>query len=134
MSFDSFVNKIKSAVSFVDGSHHNIPVSPMGNSIPELISELVDPNNRKPLAFIKEEDVVDLSMLDGYKEAFDEYDVDTWLDVLVNDLFELSAAVDGRRSEQIQNICVGQLSLQHQMELAQIRSGGQQQGELKDVV
>lgn len=134
VSLSDFWNRLKSKSSIIEGSHTNIPVVAGNQNLGEVYDRMLDVNNSRQTSVLANEERPYVCFLDAYNYAMDEYDIDGFLDRLVDDIFVSSASVEGFRSTQLQNIAVGQMSRDFQLEMAEIRAGKGGNPELQNVV
>lgn len=134
------VEKLNAKKDLIEGSSTNLPVAGQGEAMSELVGTIIDPKNCRQFAHLKSDSERHmLAIGDAYAMARDEFDVDGFYRNLFENMFVLSATVPNRRegvgirSEEVQNIGVGQLNRAFALDLAEIKSGGSNR-ELKDVV
>ena len=124
MSLSDFWARLKSKSSIIEGSHDNIPVMGNNQSLAEVYDRFLDENNCRQTSILSRDERPFLCLLDAHNFAEDEYDIEGFMARLVYDAFITSASIDGHRSLQLQNIAVGQMSRDFQLELQEIRAGG----------
>lgn len=132
MSLVGFLDKIKEKKSFIEGSQQNLPVNSQGEILNEVFDRFLSVSNCRQLSFLRRDERGIAAILDAYANCRDEYDIDGFMMILSQNMFILSSAENGMRSEQLQNIAVGQMNRNFALELAEIRSG-EGNKELKDV-
>jgi len=94
---------------------------------------LLDPKNAVPLADLDEEKSFLGAVAMGWYYAKDESDVTGFYHGMIDYLFICSSAVGMSRAKQIQDISIGQISLENQMQLMNAKHGGEVK-ELKGVM
>lgn len=122
MGLKEFIDKMKGK-QFIDQSGMVLPTGSLGESLNELIKTILDPANAKSLSIVDDERAFLGAILDAAVRCKDDNDVDMFYYLLANNLFELSSSVGGRKFFGIQDIAIGQMSIERQMELAQMKSG-----------
>jgi len=132
MGLREFIDKIKGR-SFIEGSQRNIPGGGFGESLNQVIETLLDPKNAVPLAVLDDENAKLGALAMGWYYAKDESDIEGFLHGFIDYYFITSGAVGGVRGKQIQDISIGQISLENQMQLMNVKHGGEVK-ELKGVM
>lgn len=132
MGLQELIDRLNSKKSFVEGSQINIPVGGSNLGLAEVMDRFLDVRNSRQLSHIGVQERAYGSILDAYSYARDEYDIDGFLRSFVENMFILSSSVEGHRSQELQNIAVGQLNREFAMELADIRSGSKKENKELD--
>jgi hypothetical protein len=122
MALKDFMDKIKGK-PVIDQSSIVIPTGSMGEALNDLVKTILDPGNAKSLSIIDDERAFLGAILDAAVRCKDDTDLDMFYYLLSNNLFQLSSSIGGKKFFGIQDIAIGQMSIERQMELAQLKSG-----------
>ncbi len=134
MALKEFIDKMRGR-SFIDSSHTVIPSSGggFGETLQEIVKIMIDDDNVKNLSNINEEQAFLGAILDAAVNVKDDRNLELFYMLLIDNLFLLSSSIAGRRSREIQDISIGRISYEQQLEMQQMRSGNIENNDLKGV-
>jgi len=119
-----FIRALVKSKPLIDGSQRDITNESDGSDLPEVLKIILDPINARQMTDINMEEVVFLSVMDASANCKGQYDHIGWAKIFLESYLMFRSSIGGKRSEQVQNISIGQMSRQYEMQLMNARYGG----------
>jgi predicted lipid-binding transport protein (Tim44 family) len=125
--------KLKEKLGMIESARTTLPINVGSGDLAHAFETMLDSKNIRQLSFLDDFQQMLVSTWMAWNDVDNDEDVELFSSLMLDNLMHTSVSVAGYRSESFQNMTVGQLSRDFQIELANIKSRGRD-GELSEVL